>query len=102
MSMMRMISGSSYDDCTLDTYRFHAEPHRSIRALSSNTMVPSGVSFAGASYSGGYTRNACNSGFPLAKDRRGSMTIASHGFPWGSSARCHWSCVLTSVDERKQ
>jgi hypothetical protein len=30
---------------------------------------------------GSYTRNAFISGFPLAIERRGSITIATHGFP---------------------
>lgn len=53
-------------------HRFQHDPHSSTLWVSSVTILPSGVSLRGALNSGGYTRNAPNSGRPLARDRRGS------------------------------
>lgn len=53
-------------------HRFQHDPHSSTLWVSSVTIFPSGVSFRGALNSGGYTRNAPNSGRDLARDRNGS------------------------------
>lgn len=54
------------------SHRFQHDPHSSTLCVSSVMILPSGVSFKGALNSGGYTRNAPNSGRDFARDRSGS------------------------------
>ena len=65
-------------------------------------IFPSGVILGGLSYSGGKDRKAMISGCVLAKERKGSMTKATHGLPAPSSLRCQESWVLTSWSLIKQ
>jgi hypothetical protein len=57
-----------------------------MRAVSSRTILPSGVSFCGALNSGGYTRKAPNSGLFLASDRSGSTCVKPSHPPHGNDS----------------
>lgn len=78
LGLFLLFSGCELRNTPRDTHnpspphRFQHDPQSSTLWVSSVTILPSGVSFRGALNSGGYTRNAPNSGRDLARDRRGS------------------------------
>ena len=76
-------------------HRFQHDPQSSTLWVSSVTILPSGVSFRGALNSGGYTRNAPNSGRDLARDRKGStFEVNGGGGGGGRGGGGHWGGEL--------
>lgn len=73
-------------------HRFQHDPHSSTLCVSSVMILPSGVSFRGALNSGGYTRNAPNSGRDLANERKGSTWREDGAAQWRRFSERHPSC----------